>query len=311
VTESVEASAEDGHRPSVALVLGAGGARGLAHIGVIDVLHERGYRIAAIAGSSMGALVGGICAAGKLAEYREWACALERGDVMRLLDFAFGHPGLIKGERVIGELRKLVGEHRVENLELPFVAVATDLANQREVWLTNGPLFDVIRASIAIPMVFTPYRVQGRDLVDGGLLAPIPIAATRMFAADLVLAVDANSHSGNGLSSAAKKAGKPAAKPEVPNSGVRARVEAFVDSILDRGSSEPAQPGLLDLMSSSLDTVQARISQMQLALDPPDILVRIPHHACFFYEFWKAREMIEVGREAATLALDRFEQGHR
>jgi NTE family protein len=194
---------------------------------------------------------------------------------------------------------------------LPFVAVATDLANQREVWLTNGPLFDVIRASIAIPMVFTPYRVQGRDLVDGGLLAPIPIAATRMFAADLVLAVDANSHSGNGLSSAAKKAGKPAEKSEVPNSGVRARVEAFVDSILDRGSSEPAQPGLLDLMSSSLDTVQARISQMQLALDPPDILVRIPHHACFFYEFWKAREMIEVGREAATLALDRFEQGHR
>ncbi len=301
-------SAGEGKRPSVALVLGAGGARGLAHIGVIDVLRERGYRIAAIAGASMGALVGGICAAGKLDDYRDWACALERADVMRLLDFAFGHPGLIKGDRVIAELRRLVGEHRIEELDLPFVAVATDLANRREVWLTRGKLFDAVRASIAIPMVFTPHRLDGRELVDGGLLAPIPLAATRMFSADLVLAVDANSQS------VLPRKSDPQAQNREKNvhkgsngNGLRARIEAWIEGLMERDSPEPAQPGLLDLMSRSLDAVQSRISQTQLALDPPDVLVRIPHRSCFFYEFWKASEMIEIGREAAKLAMDRYE----
>lgn len=302
-------SSEDKHKPSVALVLGAGGARGLAHIGVIEVLHERGYRIAAIAGASMGALVGGICAAGKLDEYREWACALERGDVMRLLDFAFGHPGIIKGDRVISELRRLVGEHQIDELKLPFVAVATDLANRREVWLNQGKLFDAIRASIAIPMAFTPHRIGERELVDGGLLAPIPIAATRLFQADIVIAVDANSQ----FSSSPRRSAEAAQVSSSTNedsetTGIRARIKAFVDGLLDRGAAEPTQPGLLDLMSKSLDAVQSRISQMQLALDPPDVLVRIPHQSCYFYEFWKAREMIKIGREAAELALDRYEQ---
>lgn len=309
-TKSAPADApEDKRRPSVALVLGAGGARGLAHIGVIDALQERGYRIAAIAGSSMGALVGGICAAGKLAVYREWACALERGDVMRLLDFAFGHPGIIKGDRVMGELRKLVGEHQIEELTLPFVAVATDLANRREVWLNHGKLFDAIRASIAIPMVFTPHRVGGRELVDGGLLAPIPLAATRMFQADIVVAVDANSQfsSSPGRNGEVPEASS-SANGDGETNGIRARIEAFVEGLLDRGPSEPAQPGLLDLMSKSLDAVQSRISQMQLALDPPDVLVRIPHQSCYFYEFWKASDMIKIGRRATVLALDRYEQ---
>ena len=295
-------------RPSVALVLGAGGARGLAHIGVIDVLRERGYRIAAIAGASMGALVGGICAAGKLDDYRDWACALERADVMRLLDFAFGHPGLIKGDRVIAELRRLVGEHRIEELDLPFVAVATDLANRREVWLTRGKLFDAVRASIAIPMVFTPHRIDGRELVDGGLLAPIPIAATRMFAADLVMAVDANSQSVLPIKKDEQTQTRTKTADKQSNgNGLRARIEAWIEGLMEPASPEPAQPGLLDLMSRSLDAVQSRISQTQLALDPPDVLVRIPHRSCFFYEFWKTSEMIEIGREAAKLAIDRYE----
>ncbi|MGL6291265.1 MAG: patatin-like phospholipase family protein, partial [Silanimonas sp.] len=150
----------------VALVLGAGGARGLAHIGVIEALEARGFEIAAIAGSSMGALVGGIHAAGKLEAYRDWADRLVRNDVLRLLDVTFGASGLIRGERVIGTLRELVGEHRIEGLPIPYVAVATDLATQREVWVQQGPLFDAIRASIAIPMVFTPHEVNGRELVD-------------------------------------------------------------------------------------------------------------------------------------------------
>lgn len=289
---------------SVALVLGAGGARGLAHIGVIEELIARGYRLAAIAGSSMGALVGGIHAAGRLQEYRDWACALDRSDVIRLLDFAFGHPGLIKGERVIAAMQDLVGDHRIEDLPLPFVAVATDLSNQREVWLARGRLFDAIRASIAIPMMFTPHRLDGRDLVDGGLLAPVPIAATRLFSADLVIAVDANAQS---TSPRMPPASQAAPEARVPDS-LSARVHAWFDRLMEGKSDSAAQPGLLDLMSRALDTIHARMSQMQLALDPPDVLIRIPHDACYFYEFWRAHELISIGREAARRALDDFER---
>jgi NTE family protein len=293
----------------VALVLGAGGARGLAHIGVIEVLEEKGYQLAAITGSSMGALVGGIHAAGKLAEYKRWVCALERGGILRLLDFTFGNPGLIKGERIIGALRELVGDHLIEDLALPFVAVATDLKIQREQWLTRGPLFDAIRASMAIPMLFTPHRINGRDLVDGGLLAPIPMAATRLFSADLVIAVDANSQMAkrredtrNGIQQRADGA---AGVPPDEESGdsLKGKVADYIERLLGRQESAPAKAGLMDLMSLSLDTVQARISQMQLALDPPDLLVQIPHNACFFYEFWRAKEMIELGRRLAEQAL--------
>lgn len=299
----------------VALVLGAGGARGLAHIGVIELLLERGYRPTAIVGSSMGALVGGIYASGRLAEYRQWACALQRSDVLRLLDFSFGHPGLIRGERVIGALRELVGEHRIEDLPIPFVAVATDLAMQRELWLTRGALFEAIRASIAIPMVFTPHVLDGRELVDGGLLAPIPITATRMFSTELVIAVDASA--GIEMASMGESVEPGEATPEAvpqdslaPANGMHAKIEAFIERMLERRKPEPRQPGLMELMSRSLDTVHARISQMQLALDPPDVLVRIPHDACYFYEFWRTEEMIRIGRRAAARALDAWEHSH-
>lgn len=319
----------DGARGRVALVLGAGGARGHAHIGVVEELVERGYRIAAIAGSSMGALVGGVYAADRLQAYREWACALERRDVLRLLDFAFGRPGLIKGARVIQAVRELVGEHQVEELALPFVAVATDLRAQREVWITRGPLFDAIRASIAIPMVFTPHAIHGRELVDGGLLAPVPIAATRLFRADLVLAVDVNAQATpppisaavNGPRGVPRRARsdaevgpRDAAEASAPadDGSARERFADFANRLLGRDVDarkvEPAQPGLMQQMSLALDAMQARISQVQLALDPPDVLVRIPHETCFFYEFWRASELIDLGRRATAQALDAFEE---
>lgn len=306
----------------VSLVLGAGGARGLGHIGAIEVLQERGYRIVGIAGSSMGALVGGIHAAGRLPVYKEWACALERGDVLRLLDFSFGFPGLIRGERVIGALRDLVGEYAIEALPIPYTAVATDLQSQREVWLNRGPLFDAIRASIAIPMVFTPCRLEGRDLVDGGLLAPVPIAATRQVRADLVIAIDVNGPPAARIARA-ESAASPTAPPVAAEDavGYRARIAAFIESISasfaetrrSDASGEPtkAQPGLIDLMGRSLDTMQAQIARMQLALDPPDLLIRMPRDRCTFYEFWRAAELIELGRQCTQRALDAFEAGQR
>lgn len=298
----------------IALVLGAGGARGLAHIGVIEALEARGYRIAAVSGCSMGALVGGIYAAGRLNEYRDWVCALERRHVLRLLDFTFGHPGLIKGERIMTALREIVGEHRIEELSIPYLAVAADLGSQREVWLNRGPLFEAIRASIAIPMIFTPHVINGRELVDGGLLAPVPIATTRMAHADLVVAVDVNARHGRRFESSLRRirddsadANADTGQSEASAEGLRLRVGLFVDGLLEKRTVEPPQPGLMDLMYRSLETMQGQITRQQLAMDPPDLLVRVPHDVCFFYEFWRAREIIEIGRNATEQALEAVE----
>jgi len=305
-----QGESNQGGKPPVALVLGAGGARGLAHIGVIEALQARGYTIASVAGSSMGALVGGIHAAGKLREYRDWACALERSDVLRLLDFAFGHPGLIKGERVLGVISELVGKHEIEDLDIPFTAVATDILGRREVWLNRGPLFDAIRASIAIPMIFTPFKINGRELVDGGLLAPVPIAATRLGLGDMVIAVDVNARPDSVRRPRPDKPAAPKQETETTDpESYRSRISAFIENLLGKSGNGQAQPGLMDLMARSLDTMQGQIARMQLAMDPPDLLIRVPHNACLFYEFWRASELIERGREIAEAALDDFEAG--
>jgi NTE family protein len=293
----------------ISLVLGAGGARGLAHIGVIEVLEEHGFKVVASAGTSMGALVAGVHAAGKLQEYRDWAVALQRRDVLRLLDFAFGHPGLIKGDRLIGVLKELVGDRLIEDLPVRFTAVATDLAAQREVWLNRGSLFDAIRASIAIPMIFTPHYVNGRELVDGGLLAPVPIAATRQAMADIVIAVDVNARDN-----------RPLLQPEATDlqemqplpvtasaSSWGARIASVVDTWWDKKPAtrrqQAARTGMIDLMSRSLDTMQGQLSRLQLALDPPDLLIRVSGEVAMFHEYWRAPELIQAGRDAAEKAL--------
>jgi NTE family protein len=299
----------------VALVLGAGGARGLAHIGVVQAIEARGYEVAGIAGASMGALVGGIYAAGRLDDYSDWARGLQRSDVLRLLDFAFGYPGLIRGERVIGALRELVGEHLIEDLPIPYTAVATDLARQREVWLTRGKLFDAIRASIAIPMIFTPHVLDGRELVDGGLLSPVPIAATRQMRVDRVIAVDVNGpvswinpgleprHEEIDAGSGERVGG--ANDDDSPSATLRERMASLWEGLGKSGSPKPDKSrGVMDLMSRSLDTMQAHMARVQLAQDPPDLLIRISREEATFYEFWRAAELVEKGREAAEKALD-------
>ena len=163
---------------SISLVLGSGGARGYAHIGVIEELQAQGFAIRSIAGSSMGALVGGIHASGKLPEFTQWVRPMLRLDVLRLLDWTWTGGGFIKGDRIIGALKELIGEVDIEDLPIPFTAVAVDLDTQREVWFSRGPLFDAVRASIAIPTIFRPHRYQGRLLVDGGLLNPLPVSPT-------------------------------------------------------------------------------------------------------------------------------------
>ena len=281
----------------VALVLGAGGARGLAQIGVIEALQAREMNVVAIAGASSGALVGGLYAAGKLAEYRDWLCSLDRTAMLRLLDPGWGRPALFAGTRLVGALREIAGSPRIEDLPVDFTAVAVDLLRQREVWLREGDLWDAIRASFAIPGVFTPHEVHGRELVDGGLLAPLPIAATRLSDAHRLIAVDMH--------------GWPQRPPGSPaeEEADAATARSWLGQWLHRDDAAPEAArrhrlGFTELMSRSLDTMQAQISRVQLALDPPELVIRIPRDACQFYEFWRAKELIAVGRAEADKALD-------
>lgn len=284
------------HATSISLVLGSGGARGLAHIGVIRWLAEHGYAIRSIAGSSMGALVGGIYAAGKLEVYAEWVSALERMDVVRLLDPSFGRTGLFKGERIMDVLRGLIGDQAIEDLPISFTAVATDLDSGKEVWLREGKLFDAIRASIATPLIFTPFLLGGRRLLDGGLVNPVPIAPTLTDTTDLTVAVNLS-----GRAESENTEPEPASAPG--RSAYRKRIRAFVESMYPARAPDAPVLGMTDIVFASMETMQNTIARLKLAAYSPDVAVEIPRNACGFHEFWRAAEMIAVGHERTAQAF--------
>jgi len=300
----------------ISLVLGSGGARGYAHIGVIEELIAQGFDIRSIAGSSMGAMVGGVYAAGKLDVYRDWVLPLARFDVFRLLDITVRGGGFIKGDRIINALRAHVGDVDIEDLPISYTAVAVDLDAHREVWFSQGSLFDAIRASIAIPTIFRPHRYQGRLLVDGGLLNPLPISPTLRDLTEATIAVDVNGPE-EPLDSvhAAETALTPDRHGELPPSSdrdagtsgkrKRRRFGAWFGNA--RSTGVAPEPGILDLLSRSLDTVQETITRLKLAAQPPDLLITIPRNAGTFYDFHRAERLIELGRERTREALRRWQ----
>lgn len=289
-------------QPTVALALGTGGARGLAHIGAIEAIEAAGYRITAVSGSSMGALIGGIHAAGKLDVYRDWVCALQKMDVLKLVDWTLSGAGLIKGDRIIDVLRELIGAVDIEELPIPFTAVATDLDREREVWLTRGPLFDAIRASIAIPTIFRPHPVHGHRLVDGGLMNPLPLTPLLQSPSDYTIAVNVN-----GAPEAL--AGTRAPVRQSARTGLRSRVTAFVKRTIGNHDDKEAQPGWMDTLTQSLDLMQENLTGFRLAADRPDLVIEIPRNASAVYEFYRASELIELGRERAERALTAWRPG--
>ncbi|MBV8502968.1 MAG: patatin-like phospholipase family protein [Paucibacter sp.] len=281
----------------MSLVLGSGGARGLAHIGVIHWLVENGYEIRSISGTSIGALVGGIHAIGKLDIYAEWVMALERMDVLRLLDPTIGRPGIFKGERIISVLRELVGDGRVEDLPVTYTAVATDLDTGDEVWLRQGNLFDAIRASMATPMVFTPFRHGSRLLIDGAVVNPVPIAPTLDDPTALTVAVD--------LSGPAERDPLPGRSASLmADNPYHGRILKFIDGL--RPGTRPKEPshGMVSVAMVSMQAMQDTIARLRMAAYMPDVLIEIPRNTCGFFEFWKAEGLIELGRERAARAFE-------
>jgi len=283
---------------SVSLVLGSGGARGLTHIGIIQWLQENNYDIQSVAGSSMGAVVGGIFAAGQLAAYTEWVKALSKADVLLLLDFSFSRAGLFKGERIIEQLRNLVGEYNIEDLPISFTAVATDVVAGKEVWLSQGSLFDAIRASFAIPTLFTPYEYHGRRLLDGGLINPVPIAPTLKDLTDLTIAVNLN---GSERPHPPVVVGDQAAKE--PENHYRKRILKFIEELSHRTREKENDWGFFEVIQHSFETMQSTISRLKLAAYSPDVIIEIPKNACGPFEFYRAAEMIALGRHHAQQAL--------
>lgn len=278
----------------VSLVLGSGGARGLAHIGIIHELEERGYDIASIAGCSIGALIGGVYAAGKIKEFEDWVRAISKVDMINLLDISWSRNGLVKGDRIINALTELVGDELIEDLPIPYTAVAADIRNEKEVWLNSGRLFDAIRASISLPLFFTPVPYKGVYLIDGGVLNPVPIAPTFKDDTDLTIAVNLG--------------GPPSDTPllekqRIPSSEdsdtVRERLGRFIRDLTTGEDPEAASRiGAYDLADEAFDAMQATIARQKLAAYPPDMTIEIPRNICGTFDFDRAAEVIEFGRKS-------------
>ncbi|HEY0950017.1 patatin-like phospholipase family protein [Nocardioides sp.] len=285
----------------VALALGSGGARGYAHIGAIEEIRARGHEIVAIAGSSMGALVGGLAAAECLDAYTEWALTLTQRDLIRLLDPKWSAPGAIAAARIFAEVGELVGDQQIEDLPIPFTAVATDLHARREVWFQRGPLLSAMRASIAIPGVITPVEMNGRLLADGGLMNPVPIEPTAASAAELTIAISLQG------ARTAREPATPAREPAAPT--WREELVERVRRTVGR-TADPEPPSMLEqvriseVMGLSMDAMQGLISRYRMAGLPPDVLVTVPVGAARSLEFHRAAEMIELGRTLTAEALD-------
>lgn len=357
-------TAPTGKGKTVALTLGSGGARGYAHIGAIEVLQERGYNIIAISGCSMGALIGGMFAAGKMQDYKDWVTGLGQFDVLKLLDVTFTSVGAIRGEKVFSIVREMLGDTRIEDLPIAYTAVATDLLAHKEIWFQEGPLDRAIRASIAIPSVVTPLVLDGRVLVDGALLNPLPIIPTISAHADLVVAVN--------LSGEDEQRRRIPDAAVAPDDDATSDIDEWVDAIRDKASrwfdwdalksltsrkidsgESPEEKidremakktqekdrkakrdeavrveqesraskkddhetidwdklgiGKFDVMNLTIETMQSALVQYKIAGYPPDLLVNIPKNASRSYDYHKAPELIQMGRQRMAAALDRFE----
>jgi NTE family protein len=292
-------------KTKVQLVLGSGGARGIAHIGVIEGLLQDGYEIVEIAGCSMGAVVGGMFCAGQLFAYRDWLVKQTKSDVYGLFDMAFSKQGLVKGERIFGVLRQMAGDHLIEHLPIPFMAIGTDILSSTEVLFTSGDLYKALRASTGIPGAFTPITEGNRLFVDGGVLNPLPVNHIKRRKDAIVVAVNLY-----GDPSPVVQESSNAVETDSGSSAMLARLRKyFYPAAKTEVKSEPVAElpvfSMFELLDLSLDLTLDRLVEANLKLCPADLVVEIPRNSCSVFEFYRASELIDIGREAYVKARDR------
>ena len=282
-------------KKTVSLVLGSGGARGLAHIGVIRWLEEHHYEIKSISGASIGALIGGVYAIGALDELEQWFRAINRRDILALLDPALDRSGLIKGDKIINTLKSLTGDAMIESLPISYTAVATNINTGKEVWLRKGSIFEAIRASISLPLLFTSYNYHGQTLIDGGVVNPVPMGPVFADETDLTIAVNLCAAPANGLITQNKSVGKKV-ETQQQTSPLREAITSFINSISPTfaGNSE-RELDMYDIAYQSFDSMQGSIARQKLAAYPPDVVVEIARGCCRTLEFDRANELITMG----------------
>lgn len=317
-------------KKTISLGLGSGGARGLAHIGVIQVLEEEGFEIRNVAGSSMGASVGGIYCAKKLDTFTDWVLTLNRRETLRLMDFTMSTQGVIKGKRILEQLKGILGEIRIEDFDIPYTAVATDVKSKQEVWMRSGDLYSVIRASSSIPTLMMPSKLGEHILIDGGVLNPLPLEPLMPKNTDLLVAVNINANIEGHQRYKEVKVDDYEQKEqsEEETSAYTTRMVNTVRGWLNMTNNKtdtekPEKDGLeqqeseknqettlnyLGMLNKTYDFMQDRLCEQSIEIHRPDIVVNIPRHVGTTLEFYRAEEMLEEGRTAARKAIDVWKQ---
>jgi NTE family protein len=289
-------------KKNVALVLSGGGARGMAHIGIIEELLKRDYCITSVAGTSIGSLIAGVYASGKLSEFKNWITQIGKYDVFRLMDFAISKKGFIKGERVFSKLHDFLLDTNIENLEIPYAAVAVDIKNHKEIVFRSGNLIEAIRASVSIPTVLKPQNYKGIDLVDGGVFNPLPLDCVVRTANDILVAVDLNS----GISYQKPKL----PKMTVDHASTYLKAKTIINEKWSKFHKEQIKEiGYFDLITESIYTMQMKLTQYSLEKNKPDVLIEISRDACEIFEFHRSVEMIEYGRKQFRVSFPKEKEG--
>jgi NTE family protein len=297
-------------RPRIGLALGGGVARGWAHIGILRTLLKADIVPDVIAGTSIGALVGGAWAAGRLDVLEDWSRSITKRRMLGLLDVTIRGSGLIGGARLQALMQENLGDLIIEDLDTRFAAIATELGTGHEIWLTQGNLTEAIRASYALPGIFGPVQIGGRWLVDGALVNPIPVSAARALGARVVIAVNLNADMfgrGTVIQAAAAEAAQEAATevpaPPEPEPSRIGRLFRLQHNIRHDVLGAVRGPGITSVMVDAFNITQDRIARSRLAGDPPDVLIAPKLGAIGLFEFHRAEEAIRLGAEAAERAL--------
>ncbi|MDQ2180245.1 patatin-like phospholipase family protein [Marinifilum sp. D714] len=284
----------------ISLVLSGGGARGIAHIGVLEELEKQGYEIHSITGTSMGAVVGGIYAAGKIKEFKKWILDLNKIDIFKLVDFTLFNSGFIRGDKVFEELSTFIPDYQIQDLPIKFSATATDLIGKNEVLFTDGSLYNAMRASIAIPNVLTPVKNEGSILVDGGVVNNIPINHAQRIDDDLLIAVNVNAD----IPLPKKKK-----KKEERHSFYQSTINKFNKNLSELFSGNKNNDlSYFDIMNVSFEIMRNEMVKFSLKNNPPDILIETSRYSCNVYDFYKADELIEMGCKATIISINNYNE---
>lgn len=298
-------------KKTVSLVLSSGGARGMAHIGVIEALEEKGYEIVSIAGCSAGALIGGIYATGQLPKFKDWICNLDRIDVFSLMDFTLSSKGFIKGEKVFGELKKLIDDCDIEDLNVLFRCNAVEIPSGKEKVFKSGSLYKAIRSSVSIPTVLTPARIGRNEYIDGGILNPIPFnLLDENHLGELIAAVDLNGPKEALVQVKKENKKEPALKLPSWMKEYQSKFSKYFNTE-EKVQKEEKHKGMssVELLNYSFDLLQDKLSALVIEKHRADILIEISREQAGTLEFHRAEELIQVGKEKMLEAIKDFEHG--